>query len=258
MKKKTKKKPKKRKKHMPTTPELISITNVSSKITDAEIAAAVPAFGKQIANDYAPVHGQGCAIESVPKGTKPNGNVIVFLGGPPDVDGALGYHDVDRDGSVTGVVGIAYIKVFEVDGYDWRTTLSHEYLELLGDFAAGTWDDMKDGLKDVAHELCDPVEGDTYEIDGVPVSNFVYPAYFNPYASSDDKLDHLGKLSAPFTMTAGGYLIVRTEPGKTSEVFAKHPRAVQVQAGVTVLFGTKFPEHRKAATVEKVRRKRAA
>jgi len=257
VKKKTKKRPK-RKKHMATTPTLISIVNVSDKITDAEIAAAVPAFGKQIANDYAPVWGQGCALEFVPKGQKPSGNVIAFIGGAPDVDGALGYHDVDRDGSVTGVAGIAYIKVFEVDGYDWRSTFSHEYLELLGDFPANFWADMKDGLRDVARELCDPVEGDTYEIDGIPVSNFVYPAYFNPYASADDKLDHLGKLSEPFGMSPGGYLIVRTEPGKVSNVFGAHPRAVAVQAGVTVVFGEAFPEERKASTVEKVRRKRAA
>lgn len=252
----------------PTTPTLLSIVNQSEKVTDAEVAHATPAFGKQVARDYAPVWGATCAIESIPKGHAANGNAFAFVSDTPDVDGALGYHDIDRDGSVTGVVGACYVKVFVVEGYDWRTTMSHEILEMLGDAPANRWRDGADG-DDYAEEMCDAVEGDTYEIDGVPVSNFVYPAFFNPCANAADKLDHLGKLKHPFGMTKDGYQIKRTEPGKVSQIFARHMddghdvhvavHAPQSKNGRTILvvFGADVPEENKKGKLAKVQRKYA-
>lgn len=243
----------------PTTPVLISIVNASTKVSDAEVAAAVPAFGKQIANDFAPVWGGSCAIEFVPSGQKPNGNVIATLRDSIDVPEAAGYHDRNAQ-------GYAYIEVAVLDGMDWRTTMSHELLELLGDWTAGAWDDGPDG-SDYAHEMCDAVESDTYDIDGVPVSNFVYRAFFNPTANAADKLDHLGTLPKPFAMSAGGYQIKRTEPGKVTQIFAAHAalgHSVHVAATchetatghtILVVFGAEYPDAKKSGKVEKVRRR---
>lgn len=244
---------------MSTTPTLISIVNASSRVTDDEVAAAMHAFGVQLARDFSPIWGATPGLEFCPSGTQPSGNVLATISDTPDVDGALGYHDETADGQ-------PYIKVFVVDGYDWRTTMSHELLELIGDPGANRWADSPDG-DDHAFEMCDATEADSYEIDGVPVSNFLYPAFFNPDAAADDKLDHLGVLTAPFSMSSGGYQIKRTEPGQISQVFARHEATghevveavpsnrARCGRSVLVVFSPGYPEAKKAGKVAKVVRR---
>lgn len=252
---------------MSTTPTLISVLNQSSKLADGDIAAAMPAIGKFLAQDFAPVYGATPAIEFCPAGTVPSGDCPAFIvDAVPEAPGAVGYHDLDRDGSVTGVVGRSYLKVALLDGYAWTVTLTHELCELILDAPANRWRDAADG-DDYAEEACDAVENDTYELDGVEVSNFVYPAFFNPYAQADDKLDHLGKLSAPFSMSPGGYQIKRTEPGQISQVFARHEAAghdiLEVVPShrskngrsILLVFGAEYPEAKKAGKVAKAIRK---
>jgi hypothetical protein len=94
--------------------------------------------------------------------------------------------------------------------------LSHEVLEWWYDPACNDWSDR--GRSSVAKELCDPVEQDWYLIDGVAVSNYILPAWFNPL----DKVgpfDYLGKLTKPFSMTKGGYWIEMVDGG-VRQVFA--------------------------------------
>lgn len=249
--------------HMPTPATLISVINQSKLITDQDVERMTAAVGKQLAQDVAPVHGMVPALEFVPHGGTPNGAPCYIID-QPDVDGALGYHDEGAD-------GVPYIKVFVAPTLEnggtatsgpnsVSVTLSHEILELVGDGPANAWVDGPDG-SDFARELCDAVEGDSYDIDGVSVSNFVFQAFFDPKAQAGSKFDQLGKLSAPFTMTAGGYQIHRTEPGSVEQVFAGHPRGMQVTAGVTVVFGTHFPpwkrpyKRRKAAARQKSSRR---
>lgn len=258
-----------KKKHMlPSTPVLISVMN-QSHLADSEVAAAIQALGKQLSQDYAPVWGMAPAIEFVPKGQKPSGNVHAFIVDKvPEAPGALGYHDVDRDGSITGQKGLGYIKVAVVPGYNWTVTLSHENLELAGNPAANRWADATPTI-DYAFEMCDAVEGDTYQIDGVEVSNFVYPAFFNPLATPGERLDHMQKLSQPFGMTPGGYQIKRTEPGEVSQVTKHHlNRQEDIRVAISshesssgrvvvVAFGSAYPEDKKDAKLAKTRRKYA-
>jgi hypothetical protein len=61
-----------------------------------------------------------------------------------------------------------------------------------------------------AVELCDPVESDCYEVrlrDGtrVSVSDFVYPSWFNPFAPTGSRFDHMRVLQKPFEIAPDGY-----------------------------------------------------
>ena len=112
--------------------------------------------------------------------------------------------------------------------------MSHELCEMVGDSSCNIWADGPDG-HDYAWELCDAVEADAYDIDEVTVSNFLYPAFFDPQAETGSRLDHLGKLAVPFSMTAGGYQIRRSETGKVTQVFAAD-----------------FPEWKRAAKTRKL------
>ncbi len=237
---------------MPTPPTLISVVNRSARVTDADVARMVSAVGKQLARDVAPIWGQVPALEFVPRGVVASG-MPCTISDTPDEPGAAGYHDEGPD-------GVPYIKVFTFVGAPTlvgsealSVTLSHEILEVVGDSAANLWADGPDGA-DYARELADAVEGDTYAIDGVSVSNFVYPAFFDPKAQHGSKLAFVDTVIKPFTMSAGGYQIKRTEPGRVSQVFAA--LRGQPKRAMHVEFGPAFPEGKKAAKLAKAAKRR--
>jgi hypothetical protein len=209
----------------------IQIIKLDNTITDQEIDNYITAQNTQIVRDVAPFWGTGVGVGYVPGETVARpGSSPLYLGGPSDVQGALGYHDEDANGH-------PYIKVFKVSGYRWETTASHEVLEFLGDEPANVWA-MSDTAM-VARELCDPVEGDAYPINGVPMSNFVLPRYFDPKAPSTAHFDFLNKLTAPFSMSPGGYMIVWDLTGSPTQRFGY---AVQtVRPGLHIHFGPAVP-----------------
>lgn len=240
-------------------PTLISVINQSKRISDADVATMVEAVGKQAATHVAPYHGLVPAIEFVKQGGTPSPDGCpCYIIDEPDTDGALGYHDEDSS-------GVPYIKVFVNPTLDnggtvlegpnaVSVTLSHEVIELIGDGPANKWVDGPNG-HDFCYELCDAVEGDAYDVDGVSVSNFLLQAFFDPRASKGVKLDFLGKLHIPFGMTPGGYQITRTEPGKVSQIFASHAHH-EVSPGIHVHFGHEFPMWKRPSKLAKAQKKR--
>ena len=69
------------------------------------------------------------------------------------------------------------------------------------------------------HDVCDPVQEVTYGIRAggrrVPVSDFVRPAYFNPYGAVGP-FDFRDELTEPFSICKGGYTTV--EHATTSHI----------------------------------------
>jgi hypothetical protein len=83
---------------------------------------------------------------------------------------------------------------------------------------ANLWAEAHSGTQ-YAYEMCDPVEEDTFRVDGIEMSNFVYPSWFEPFKHKPGtKFDHLGLLKKPFSMTKGGYVIIRKN-GRVTEKF---------------------------------------
>lgn len=132
------------------------------------------------------------------------------------VPGATGFHDV--------ILGIVYGKV--QDGPEASATIDHEDLEQLIDPLCNQWRKMPDG-RWVALEVCDPVQGDVLnrvvsifgETRHVQLSNYVLPSWFE--ASGKYPYDALGVLTAPFSMSPGGWMLVRDNGSKESyPVFA--------------------------------------
>src|SRR5262245_16429278 len=60
-----------------------------------------------------------------------------------------------------------------------------------------------------ALEVADAVQDDYYDIDGIAVSNFTYPDYWNPVGTKrrGHKLDQMGKITGAFEVRDGGYLV---------------------------------------------------
>jgi len=105
-------------------------------------------------------------------------------------------------------------------------TASHELFEMVIDPIANLWAEAEDGTE-YAYEMCDPVEEDVFKVDGIEMSNFVHPAWFEPFKHPPGtKFDHLGLLKKPFSMTKDGYVIVKKK-GKVSQVFGSKAKAAR-------------------------------
>jgi len=132
-----------------------------------------------------------------------------------DTAGALGYHDLTTKGQPISKV---FVKTTLASKELVSVTACHELFEMVIDPIANLWAEAEDGTE-YAYEMSDPVEEDTFLVDGIEMSNFVYPTWFEPFKHpAGTKYDHLGLLKKPFSMTKGGYVIVKNK-GKVKEVF---------------------------------------
>jgi hypothetical protein len=205
---------------MPMTISLINHTN--GKIPDEEVQCVIRAVNRQVAEDFEPYWGYGARLRLEGKvGKAPNkqtlsdmrGDSVIYLWDKMDIDDAVGYHDTNFRGIPYGFV---FLEVAKKLGEPWSVTLSHEVLELVGDPMVNLLvqgpHPAKAG-KMVFHwfEMCDAVQDETYEIDGVRVSNFVLPSYFTDGEQAGSRNDFLGRLHGgkallSFGVSEGGYL----------------------------------------------------
>jgi hypothetical protein len=184
----------------------IAIVNASSLYANADCEIAVVAVRQQLVEDVAPAWNR--RAPDVQKFDKledvPTDWCILAILDSADEAGALGYHAETGDGRPYGRV---FVKVTLQDGGTVSSVLSHEACEMFGDRVCNRWAQAPDGRM-WALELCDAVQGDSYMKNGVEVSNFVTQAFFDDTPAPGAKLDFLGKLSAPFTLSPGGYSVV--------------------------------------------------
>ena len=188
----------------------IAVVNAGTSLKDKEIASAVPAFQTQVRRDFAPVWGIDADVSFTAKGSRPpSGAWWLAVLDDSDQAGALGYHDITDQGLPLGKVFAASDKKY---GLTWTVTASHELLEMLGDpdiNLAAYVEHGGGGLRLYAYEVCDACEADKfgYAIDGVLVSDFVTPAWFESFRKTGSaRFDHQGRIKHPFQLLPGGYI----------------------------------------------------
>ncbi len=96
---------------------------------------------------------------------------------------------------------------------------------MFGDPTVNKWAIGPDGFL-YAWELSDPVESDSYAVtikgNRVMVSNFVYPDWFDDTPKARAVFDYMHRVSAPFSMSYGGYMIIASfDPNSEEAVFGK-------------------------------------
>ena len=94
-----------------------------------------------------------------------------------DVANALGYHDLTHKGQPVSKV---FVKTTLADNQSVSVTACHELFEMVIDPLANLWAEASDGVE-YAYEMSDPVEEDTFKVDGIEMSNFVHPSWFEPF-----------------------------------------------------------------------------
>ena len=120
-----------------------------------------------------------CQLSFVGEGEQlPDGWWQISVTDNPDQAGALGYHELTSRGTPLGKV---FAGLDLQSGASWTVTLSHELLEMLADPWIN-WCAQGANGKIYALEVCDAVEADKlgYDIDGVLVSDFITPSWFEP------------------------------------------------------------------------------
>jgi hypothetical protein len=140
-----------------------------------------------------------------------------------DEAGAEGYHDLTHRGQPVSKV---FVKTSLEDNVPVSVTASHELFEMVIDPIANLWAEATSRTQ-YGYEMCDPVEEDTFMVDGIEMSNFLYPSWFEPFKHRrGTKFDHLGKLKKPFSMTKGGYVIINRD-GHVMEKFGSPAKAAR-------------------------------
>ncbi len=194
----------------------IAVWNQSTVLNDPVVNAAAPALQIQINRDFAPVWGVDADLTFVPKAQRPGaGFWWLVVVDDSDVAGDLGYHELTDQGLPLGYV---FARTDQQAGLKWTVTASHELLEMLGDPDINLYAFVQTGGNAgtfYAYEVCDPCELDDqgYAINGIQVSNFVYPAWFEGFrAQGSTQFDHQKLIDQPFKLLPGGYSSVLDIP----------------------------------------------
>jgi hypothetical protein len=192
-------------------PAHLALTTNGATISASDLTKVAAALSKQILKDFGPIWEVSATIDSfltledVPIDYWP---IIVQR----DVEGVDGYHE-DEHGQPFALVEFSP---------DWPLTASHECLEMLADpfgrrLRAGNVPDqaiaagVKPGKVQFLLEVCDPSESAAfaYQINGVAVSDFYTPHYFDPVRAPDVRYSFTGAITAPRQVLDGGYLTWR-------------------------------------------------
>lgn len=210
---------------MPLT-DHVAIVSLTSAISSRSLMQAAAALQKQITRDFTPIWGLPATVDafedlaSVPSDYHP----VVVFGDPDELMGRLEFaiggeyaaqliDDFERD-RLSGLHLNAFTRqpfalVAATD--TWSVTLSHEVLEMIAD-------PFGNRLIAAAHpltpgqrvkyllEVCDPCQATWYPVNGVPVSDFYTPRYFDPVAVDRSRYSFTGALEAPLQILEGGYL----------------------------------------------------
>ena len=152
---------------------------------------------------------------------------MIFLD-DADEPGALAYHELTPDGLPQSKI---FVKTTIDNGDLVSVSASHELVEMLVDPAINMMTTGPDPKAAYAYESADPVEALSFPVKGIPMSDFVHPAYFESFHKPGSvTFDHLNKVKKPFQILSGGYQII-FKNGKWSQVFGslakKHQFALE-------------------------------
>jgi len=224
---------------------MITVVNYSKKLSDTDASAMVDACRWQLLHHAAPAWKRSAMPIIFQKSDRwPKSDYAIGIWDAPDMEGVLGYHTEEK-GQISGRVFVDPVLAgggtFLGDAHkplegSVSSVLSHEILEFFGDPFCNAWYDgpsIKEGFQ-YCCEICDPVEAHSYPVSvtsgSVMVSNFVWPAWFDPQADKAETLDQMQVIKTPFTLAEGGYFVVRSKAGKEKEVFAAHRPAWKLES----------------------------
>jgi hypothetical protein len=185
-------------------PHQVAIVAETTKTHPRTVSRIAAALQKQVIQDFGPIWGIDATVDAfmslddVPLGYWP-----IIVESDIQTPGAAGIHE-DKDGQPFALVE---------HSNTWSLTASHEALEMLADpwgrrLHGGQSVKPDQGRVEYLVEVCDPCETAdvAYRINGLLVSDFYTPKYFDSVANPHVRYSFTGAISAPRQVLPGGYL----------------------------------------------------
>lgn len=183
----------------------------TAEVTESELNQVAAALQKQATRDFGPLWDieatvdAFAALDDVPIDYWP-----IIVRNDINAPGAAGFHQ-DENGQPYSLVQYSS---------SWSLTASHECLEMLADPSgnrtiAGVAPDLyveknPNGSARVSYlmEICDPCEDSqfAYTINGIVVSDFITPHFYDPVASTSVRYSFQGSVTEPHQVLEGGYI----------------------------------------------------
>jgi len=203
----------------------VAVINSSTSVKDSEIESAVVALQKQIHRDFAPAWGVDAELTFVPKGSEPEPDSWrMLILDDTDQSSALGYRNLTSDGFPETKI---FARSAQKAGVSWTVSASHVLLEMLANPRQNltVFVQSSDSAgKLFVHEVCNPCTSEeyAYEIDGILVSDFIFPAWFESHRKpKSTKFDFRGHITEPLMIPTGGYApFFDVQSGEWTQVFA--------------------------------------
>jgi hypothetical protein len=182
-------------------PVFVALVSDAPSLGISELTIVAAAIQKQVARDLSQHWGiQGTVspfarLEDVPAGFWP---VIVR-------------DDIEEDAAGTHCDDHGQPMALVTSDPAWSVTASHEVLEMLVDpfgnrVVAGQSPKADQGRVEFLVEVADPVGDSVYTVDGVKVSDFCTPRYFDPQPSAGVQYCATGAIQGPRQILVDGYL----------------------------------------------------
>ena len=184
----------------------VALVDRTGTVAAGDLAAVAAALTTQAERDLAPAWHVSATVRAE-VAPAPGGCVIALVVALP---GELaGYHTHLRGRPRASVA----IGAHGARG-GWTLAASHELLEMLVDPARDRliigppppgWTGASASVEYLA-AVCDPCQRDTYAIDGIAVSDFVLPGYYQAAAGGGEACTHAGSITGPRQLANGGFL----------------------------------------------------
>jgi hypothetical protein len=188
----------------------VALVSDTPVVDSSHVSVVAAALNKQVTRDFGPLWNVDATVsgfdklEDVPVDYWP-----VIIRDDINQPGAAGFHTDDN--------GQPFALIQADDS--WTLTSSHEVLEMLADpfgnrtVAGSPPTDSPDPVAAFDRvvylvEVCDPCEADqfAYTSNGVTVSDFITPHFYDPNDSSGAQYSFGGNIEVPHTVLEGGYV----------------------------------------------------
>jgi hypothetical protein len=182
----------------------IALVSQTDQLSVGKLALAGAAIQKQVSRDFGPIWEIQATVDTFEKLVDvPIGYWSVVV--RDDIGfNAAGIHLNESNGQPFALVKFSG---------NWALTISHETLEILADPYGDkitAADSVKPGQGRVEYlvEVCDPSEGAKfgYTVNGVLLSDFYTPRFFDPVPAAGVRYSFTGALKTPLQVLDGGYL----------------------------------------------------
>jgi hypothetical protein len=205
----------------------VSLVSLTREVSTRELMIVASAIQKQVTRDLGPIWGIRATVDAfadltdVPSDYYP---VVIFddtdelvdrveaAVGPRQTAALIASFDAER---ISGIHVNAWSRqpyaLVQARDESWTTITSHEAIETLLDpygnrlVAAAHPSNPRERVRYLL-EVCDPCQAIWYTVNGVPVSDFYTPRYFDPVRNDVNRFSFTGELTYPLQVLPGGYV----------------------------------------------------